>query len=115
MKKFHNYLEHILEEIDFIQRNIADNSKEKMLQDEVLKRAILRSLEIIGEAVKQLPSKIRDVYVTVPWKDIAGMRDMLIHHYFGVDFDIVWDVVMNELPILKESILDIKTSYPDSE
>ncbi len=61
-----------------------------------LKRAYVRSLEVIGEAVKQLPNDLRQKYPAIEWRAMAGMRDQLIHNYFGVDFDIVWDVVANK-------------------
>ena len=73
--------------------------KEVFQEDEVLKRALVRSLEVIGEAVKKLPLDFREKYNHVDWKAIAGMRDKLIHDYAGVDYDLVWDVVINEIPL----------------
>ncbi len=72
--------------------------KEAFLRDETLKRAFVRSLEIIGEAVKQLPDEIKQRHGYLEWRAMAGMRDRLIHGYFGVDYDIVWDVVTNKIP-----------------
>ena len=60
----------------------------------------MRSLEVIGEAVKKLPPELRAKYPHVDWSDIAGMRDVLIHHYFGIDYDIVWEVLQEHIPVL---------------
>jgi uncharacterized protein with HEPN domain len=65
-----------------------------------MKRAVARSLEIIGEAVKKLPMELRNRYPQVDWGDMAGMRDVLIHNYFGIDYDVVWSVLQKEIPEL---------------
>jgi uncharacterized protein with HEPN domain len=78
--------------------------KEAFLRDETLKRAFVRSLEIIGEAVKQLPDEIKQRHSHLEWRAMAGMRDRLIHGYFGVDYDIVWDVVTNKIPELQQTV-----------
>jgi uncharacterized protein with HEPN domain len=78
--------------------------KETFLHDETLKRAFVRSLEIIGEAVKQLPNDIKQRYSHLEWRAMAGMRDRLIHGYFGVDYDIVWDAVINKIPALQREV-----------
>ena len=78
----------------------------------MITRAFSRSLEIIGEAVKKLPDDLRVKYPQIDWKDIAGMRDVLIHDYFGVDYELVWDVVKNEIPTLRfqiEQIIDLES------
>lgn len=78
--------------------------KTTFLRDETLKRAFVRSLEIIGEAVKQLPDAVKQRYSHLEWRAMAGMRDRLIHGYFGVDYDIVWDVVANKIPELQQAV-----------
>jgi uncharacterized protein with HEPN domain len=77
---------------------------ETFLRDETLQRAFVRSLEIIGEAVKQLPNGIKEQHSHLEWRAMAGMRDRLIHGYFGVDYDLVWDVVINKIPVLQREV-----------
>jgi len=94
------YLQHILTETQYLLEQAQGLEHETFLRDETLKRAFVRSLEIIGEAVKQLPNDIKERYSHLEWRAMAGMRDRLIHGYFGVDYDIVWDVVINKIPVL---------------
>ena len=101
------YLRHILDETEYLIAERQDLSKERFLQNATLKRAFVRSIEIIGEASKKVPSEIKNQYPKINWKAIAGMRDRLIHDYFGVDFYIIWDVVENKIPSLREEILKI--------
>ncbi len=104
-KHYIELLKHILDECNFIQEAItADIKKEKFLENEVLKRAIVRSLEIIGEATKKIPADIKYEWGEIQWKNMAGMRDKLIHDYFGVNYTIVWDVIKNKIPELKDQI-----------
>lgn len=109
-----DYLRHILDETGYLIKESAGLSKKDFLQDETLKRAFVRSIEIIGEAVKKLPADIKDKYPLLEWRAIAGMRDKLIHDYFGVDYDIVWDVVTNKVPELHEKIQEILDSEHSS-
>jgi uncharacterized protein with HEPN domain len=99
-----DFLRHILIEADYLIGQSQGLSLETFLDDETLRRAFVRSLEIIGEAAKKVPDDFRAAHVTVEWRAMAGMRDGLIHDYFGVDFELVWDVVRNRVPALREQI-----------
>lgn len=104
MKSDKVYLAHIIEEIDFLNKQTATMDYHQFLQDDVLTRACTRSLEIIGEATKNLSADFRKKQSHVEWKQLAGMRDKLIHGYFGINWMIVWDVIRNKLPELKHQI-----------
>ncbi|MEK6303193.1 MAG: DUF86 domain-containing protein [Acidobacteriota bacterium] len=101
------YLRHILDETDFLANRFTGISKENFLTDETLKRASVRSLEIIGEAVKKVPDDFRSHHSSVDWRAIAGMRDRLVHDYLGVDYDIVWDAIQTKAPALAIAIREI--------
>jgi uncharacterized protein with HEPN domain len=98
------YLHHILDECQFILTATSGMSKNQLLEDEVMKRAVVRSLEIIGEACKKIPADVKYKWHTISWKNMAGMRDRLIHDYAGVNYSIVWDVVLNKIPELEKQI-----------
>ena len=104
MKNYKAYLLHIIEEADYLMRKSSGLEYAAFIEDENLRRSFVRSLEVIGEAVKNLPVEFKDQYPDVEWKKIAGMRDMLIHHYFGVNYKVVWDVVKNQVPDLRKKI-----------
>ncbi len=108
------YLRHIYDECRFITEVVTyDMTKEELLGNETLKRAIVRSLEIIGEATKKIPADIKQDWDEIPWRNIAGMRDKLIHDYIGVNYTIVWDVVKNKIPDIQAVIAEIIESESD--
>ena len=96
------YLQDILESIEHIQRFLDGVSEDEFYENVEKQDAVLRRLEIIGEAVKHLPEEIREDHPNIPWRQIAGMRDMIIHEYFGITLEMVWVVA-------SEDIFDLKT------
>ena len=86
---------------------MKNKSKEDFKDSLSLQDMTIRRLEIIGEAIKNLPQEFKDNYTQVPWKKISGLRDKLIHEYFGIDIDLVWTIIVRDLPELKQNIEDI--------
>jgi len=98
------FIRHILDEVDFIVEKSKDLEFEELIKNEVLKRAFARSLEIIGEATKNISEEFKEKHTGIEWKELAGLRDKLIHHYFGLNWVRVWDVIRNLIPKLREQI-----------
>jgi len=99
------YLRHILDECSYIISVSEDLSFDDFMTDETLKRAVVRSLEIIGEATKKIPADFKVKWNSIQWKNMAGMRDRLIHDYIGVNYSIVWDVLKNKIPDIHNQII----------
>jgi uncharacterized protein with HEPN domain len=97
------YLAHILECIQKIERFTADG-KERFYTDELIQDAVLRNLEVMGEAAKRIDETFRSAHPNIPWRALAGLRDILIHQYEGVDLERVWAIVERDLPSLKGAI-----------
>ncbi len=98
------FLGHILDEINFLTSHVESLQFEDLLEDELLQRGVVRSLEIIGEASKNISPELKESHPKIEWKMMAGMRDRLIHHYFHVNWKIVWNVLTKEIPLLKVQI-----------
>src|SRR3989344_5518164 len=98
------FIKHIRDSIDEIESFTKNVSKEKFMKEKLIQNAVIRSIEVIGEAVKNLPISFRSKYAEIPWNKIAGMRDKITHHYFGVDLETVWKVIKDDLPELKRNI-----------
>lgn len=96
------YLNHIIESIEKIAVYSIEISQEQFMDNTLIQDAIIRQLEIIGEAVKNISPEIKKADDGIPWQDIAGMRDKLIHHYFGVDLYLVWYTIKKEIPFFKK-------------
>ena len=101
------YIKHIYDECFYIISVSTNLSKDEFLDNETLKRAVVRSLEIIGEATKKIPADFKVKWDTIQWKNMAGMRDRLIHDYIGVNYSIVWDVVKNKIPDLHSQLSEV--------
>lgn len=101
------FVKHIIDSIKNIESFMKKVSKESFFKNKEKQSAVIRQIEVIGEAVKNLPLEFKDKHPDVPWKDIVGMRDKLIHHYFGVDVEKVWITLKEDIPKLKKQIKEI--------
>ncbi len=101
------YIKHIADECSYIISVTKNLSKDEFLDDETLKRAVVRSLEIIGEAAKKISADFKVKWNSIQWKNMAGMRDRLIHDYIGINYSIVWDVAKNKIPELNDQIRQV--------
>ena len=101
------FLSDILENIRLIEKSLMNISKPDFESNRDIIDATVRRLEVIGEAVKNLPNSFREKYPKVSWKEIAGIRDRVIHHYFGLDLNLIWDIVHKDIPKLKKDVLNI--------
>ncbi len=115
MRHFQVYLEDIIGAIKSIEEYTANMTYDDFAKDKKTLDAVIRNFEIVGEATKQLPEKIRKEYPKVPWKDMAGMRDRLIHAYFGVNPDVVWKTIKERLPIVRPLIEEFLRELEEEE
>jgi uncharacterized protein with HEPN domain len=103
-------IDDILESIALIQQYTDSATKKTFLNDRQMQDAIIRRLEIIGESVKNIPANLKKKHISIPWKQIAGMRDKLVHFYFGVNAHLIWQTIHNRLPALK---IAVRMDLPD--
>lgn len=101
------FIEHILLCIDKIQQYTKNINSQDFIKNELIQDAVIRNIEIIGEATKKISKDLKSQYHEIPWKEMSGMRDKLIHDYFGVDVDVVWQTVKEDIPYLKSLIESI--------
>ncbi len=98
------FLGHILESMYLVEGYLKGVTEERFLKDSALQDAVIRLIEIMGEAVKNIPEDEKALHAHIPWRKIAGMRDKIIHEYFGIDLKLVWNVTQKDLPPLKKEI-----------
>lgn len=101
------FLRHILDAIARIEQYVQGLDREGFGENLLVQDGVIRQITVIGEAVKSLSNELRDEYARIPWQDIAGMRDKLIHRYFGIDLETVWLTVRDDLPVLKSEVANI--------
>jgi uncharacterized protein with HEPN domain len=105
MKSDSVYIKHMLDSIDDIERSTKNISKDAFLRDKDIQDANLRRIEILGEAVKNISSETKSKNQVIAWKKIAGTRDVVIHAYFNVDWNLVWEIIQKDIKVLKEELL----------
>lgn len=103
---------HILEAIEEIQTYVSNTDLKGFLLNSMMRFACVKQIEIIGEATNTITSETKSMFTDLEWKQIIGMRHILVHEYFGVDFDLIWQVIMNDLPELKEKVNHIVKTLP---
>ncbi|MFE4106283.1 HepT-like ribonuclease domain-containing protein [Almyronema epifaneia] len=102
-----DYLRHILDETAYLIASSPQLDQASLKQDATLRRAFVRSIEVIGEATLRLPKEYRQAHTQVDWQLLIGLSDRLLHAYFGVDYDLVWDVVVNKVPLWQDQISEL--------
>ncbi len=102
-----DYLRDILEAMDKAEEFIGDLDRRAFSKDDKTAYAVIRSLEIIGEAAKKIPGSVRRRFADIPWKSLAGMRDKLIHDYVGVSLEVVWRTVKEDVPAVRPMLVDM--------
>jgi len=107
------FIQHIRESIEKVEEYTKKVSKAEFFRSSQIQDAVIRKLEIIGEAAKNIPPDFRKKYPDIPWRKIAGMRDVFIHQYFGVDSNLIWRIIEKDLPELKIKILKIWKEIKD--
>jgi len=107
-RDYRDYLQDIIDAINDIGNFIEGMTFDDFKKDKKTVNAVIRSIEVIGEATKKIPDSVRDKNPPIPWKKMAGMRDKMIHEYFGIDLEILWKTATEDVPPIKSSIKELK-------
>jgi len=107
-KQKQKFIDHILESIELIEEYLIGVSEQDFWEKKQIQDSVLRRIEIIGEASKNLPKEIKEAIPDIPWQRIAGLRNVLTHHYWGIDLNMSWNIVQKEIPELKLRLLEYK-------
>jgi uncharacterized protein with HEPN domain len=111
LKRSYNlFVEDILESMDKIENYIRDLYYDDFIENHMVIDAVLRNLEIIGEAANNIPHDLRNKFLNIPWKKMIGLRNIVAHGYFGIDLTIVWEIVTKNLPETKQDIIEMKNN-----
>ena len=110
-REYRDYLEDIIDSIEDIESFTKNMTLDEFANDRKTVNAVIRSLEVIGEAAKKIPKSIRDSYPSVSWRKMAGMRDKMIHEYFGIDVNILWKTIKEDVPPLKPLVREVLNSF----
>ena len=106
-REFKDYVDDILDAIEKIESFTQGFTLEQFTSDDKTIFAVIRAFEIIGEAAKRVPDAIKEEYITIPWQEMTDMRDKLIHAYFGINLDVVWETIKKDIPSLKKQIVNL--------
>jgi len=109
------FIKDIVDAMEHIEEFTGDMALEELEADEMASSAVIRKFEVIGEAVKHIPNKVKEEHKGIQWKSMAGMRDRLIHAYFGIDYKLVWAAIKNEIPKLKPKLKKLLSSLEQEE
>ena len=115
MRNYKLFVIDILDAIDKIDEFIGNMDYGEFIQDDKTSTAVVKKIEIIGEAIKNIPKEVKVEYKTIPWKDIVGMRNKITHNYFKIDYEIVWNVVKEKLPALKIQVERVLKEMEDKK
>ncbi len=108
------FIEDIKEAIDKINRYIQGLNYETFLKNDMVQDAVIRNLEIVGEAAKNIPNEIKEKYPDIPWRRMVGLRNIAVHEYFGVDLSIIWEIISSNLPETKPMIMKMYEDFNES-
>lgn len=109
------YIQDMLESIEYIEEDTQELSEKEFSQTRIVQQAVVRNIEIIGEAVQQLPKEFIARYPSIPWRKIAATRNKIIHEYFGLKLDVIWKTIQNDLPELRKQLKEVLKDYTTKE